>query len=150
MAFSIGERIVQAFVTTLDFNDPGKPTGLTVHRDDSEPLERDDLPALVAYPNTDPLGLGDHQSDEHSLEILVEARVRKTDPLHVIDQLLDELYVWAVQRVHVDRSFGGLAKNVRLTRRGWDREAADSQHGLLLMGFTVEYFTALGDPTTEG
>lgn len=146
---SIGEQIIQAVKSTLEATDPQKPVGLTVHRNDAIPIDKDQLPALVVYPNTEDLIVSDHSSVERPMRFIVEARAKAAIAIgESPDEALDPLFVFTVQKLMADRSLGGLCAGVLERRRGWDREVVDGVHGTLFMEFEAPHFTALNDPTT--
>jgi hypothetical protein len=152
MSTSIRLQIINAIVATLGAG--GGPSGLTVWREGTRPIETDSLPAVFLYAeDKDPEPLA-HQTyraplAERQLSIRLECRAKgalNTPP----DVAVDPIIVWALQRMFADVSFGGLANEVEEKSWEWGSREADVPVAACTIHFTVKYRTSRLDPTTKG
>lgn len=152
---SIREQILEKVKTLL--GGAGKPTGLTVHRFRTWPIERDNLPAQVIYPATSAGGAVAESVDPfdgignvaRELRVRVESRVEvpeKTPP----DSALDPLYLWAVQTLMADVTLGGLALDVQEEATSFDADEFEKVIAACATDFLVTYVTLREDPETQG
>lgn len=145
---SIRERIIQNRREALD--GPGKPTGVTVHRYRIRPIERDDLPAYVAYPSNPPIGGQsetverlDHDSGvERSMNLRIEIRVSGEEP----DEAIDEHYVHVVRAMRADPTCGGLALDCEEVATTFDAADLGKAVGAAAVDFEITYLTSEDDP----
>ena len=147
MADTIREKIIQDRMDVLD--EPAKPTGLTVHRYRSRPIQDDELEgagALVIYPIQDPRGDrtqgANGSAAKRRLRLRCEIRVKGAVP----DRRSDKVYSWVVRQMLADTRCGGLARDVEEVGTQWDQELMGSSLGALAVDFDIEYWTNLQDP----
>ena len=124
----------------------GAPTGTTVHRFRTRPIEKDNLPAIVVYPleetNTD---LDHDNSSEHVLRWAAECRVKTADG-ESPDEAVDALYVHCIKKTIDDRTFGGLAADTVEVRTVWDAIEGDETYVASRVEFATEFHTEADDP----
>jgi hypothetical protein len=150
MASSIREQIASAIVAALSA--AGGPTGLTVHRERTRPIETDSLPAIMVYFEADdapkPFDKQKYRSPfvERTLVVALECRAQgsaSTPP----DQALDPITVWATQRMFADETFGTLAIGADEGATKWYSREGDLPVAAATIRFSVVYRTSRLDPT---
>jgi hypothetical protein len=145
---SIREQILQALVDLWD--EPSKPTGLTVHRDPSRPIPSDDLPALAVSmepSDSERTERLDHSPGvERTMTVRAGIRAGGSDVESLYEQT-DEIYVWVVTQVALDRTLGGLSEDIVERRASFEAAEADKTFHALGILFDVTYFTSEDDPT---
>lgn len=148
---TIREQILRSVKTLLEGT--GKPTGLTVHRQRSRPLEQDDLPAIVVYPLSDDADDADHDlAEDHTLTVALEMRVKVSATESAAgkssDEVLDPLYTWSVSKMLADITQGGLAIDTREGSTTWDVEEPNVVLGRCATTFEIDYLTEAANPET--
>src|SRR5689334_1101705 len=81
----------------------GGPTGLTVHRERTRPIEKDSLPAILLYADDDipkPLAGQQYKAPltERQLGLVCECRAMGTLSISP-EEALDPLLVWATKQI---------------------------------------------------
>ena len=153
MPTSIREQIMVALVAALSTGGAGSPTGLTVHRERTRPIETDSLPAIMVYAEDDPPKPLAQQAyraplTERQLTLAIECRAAgsaATPP----DTALDPLLVWAAAAVRADETFGGLANGVEEGRTVWTSKENDTLVASAKWNITIKYRTSRLDPTSK-
>ena len=141
------EAIMLAVVAAL--NGVEKPAGLSVHRMRTRPIHKDVLPALVVYLGPESVARGDGAFGyKNRRNQTVRVEVRMVVPPGVSpDTALDPLTSYVEQRLMLDYTFGGVARNTQVTAIDWDaNDETDAHYAAAAMDFTIEYLTAAGDP----
>jgi len=144
------ELAIRAFVSLLE--ESGGPTDLLVHRFRGVPITKDQCPATLVYPISDPGEVDEHGvTYGRALLIRVEHRVKgagvsvdATSP----DELLDPLLCWAVYQVLADRRLGGLCTDINLVGTQWDSLEVDEHYGAAAQDFEILYEHDEGNLTT--
>ena len=149
MADTIRETIIAAVATALD--GAGKPTGLTVHRFKTRPIDKDDLPATAVYPMDEDTRLETHEepSVRRALIIRLEHRVKtlvgSSDPP---DKTLDPLLAWGTKGLLTDSALDALIISIEEVHTGWAAFEADSLYGGAAQDFKIEFATVWDDQET--
>lgn len=131
----------------------GGPSGLTVHRERTRPIETDSLPAIMVYADDDvPKTLAQQiykaPLTERQLGISLECRAAGSSGVSV-DEALDPILVFAAQTVLANEQFGGLASGVEEGRTAWSSKEGDTQVAAAKLSFTIRYRTSRLDPTSK-
>jgi hypothetical protein len=158
---SIREQTILAAVAALSVTTITKPdrtvvpmpSGLTVHRERTRPIEIDSLPAIMLYSEDDPpqpLGGQTYRAPltEHQLAVALELRAQGS-PSVPPDAALDPLYVWAILALMADVTFGGLASEVVEGRTVWSSREGDVPVASAKLSVTIKYRTSRLDPTSK-
>lgn len=126
----------------------GAPTGLTVHESQNRPIEQDELPAIVVYPQGEAPVDQDEMDDGSycELPLVLECRA-KGDPGH---RAVDPIYLWAVRQMMADQEWSGLAAHTDFTGKQWAEEASDAVYGRIALFFTLKFWTSETDPEVAG
>ena len=148
MADTIRETIMAAAVRALEA--VGKPTGLTVHRSRTRPLDRDDMPAMAVYHLGETVALETHdESVLRTLTIRVEHRVKtlvtSTDPP---DKTLDPLLAWGTKALLTDAALDALIVSIEEVHTGWASAEMDKLYGGAAQDFRIEFATIWDDQET--
>ncbi len=148
MADTIRETIMAAAVRALEA--VGKPTGLTVHRSRTRPLDRDDMPAMAVYHLGETVALETHdESVLRTLTIRVEHRVKtlvtSTDPP---DKTLDPLVAWGTKALLTNAALDALIVSIEEVSIEWATFEADSLYGGAAQDFRIEFATIWDDQET--
>jgi hypothetical protein len=151
IATSIREQLLEAIEEAFDAD--GGPTGLTVHRERTRPIETDSLPAILFYAeDEDPRPLGGEMyrapQVERQLSIAVQCRAQGSVEASP-DEVLDPVLVWALQQMFLDETFGGLANGVEEGRTVWSSREGDVPVAAATIHLTVKYRTSRLDPTSK-
>lgn len=138
---------------------PGKPEGVTVHRQRDRPIWVDNLPAMVVYPAPNPNGVEEEVSWARmsqrmggqlgrTLNFRVELRAEVPDDEPATD-VLDEMYVWAVKALHGSDRLNGLVVAGPREQRSASQSETDGERTIARMAieFEAEYRTRVLDPT---
>lgn len=152
MTTSIREQIIVAIVAALS-SGSGMPSGLTVHRERTRPIEIDSLPAIMIYADDDvPKTLGAQTYaaplTERHLSLELECRAAGSSGVSP-DAALDPILVWATLQVLADDRFGGLASGVEEGKTAWSSKEGDTPLAAAKLSFTVRYRTSRLDPTSK-
>jgi hypothetical protein len=153
MSASIREQIITALVAALSAGGGGSPSGLTVHRERTRPIETDSLPAIMVYFDDDvpkPLAGQTYRAPltERQLSLALEARAAGSASLSP-DEALDPVLVWAAQAIRADETFGGLASGVEEGRTVWASKEGDTLVAAAKWNVTIKYRTSRLDPTSK-
>jgi hypothetical protein len=153
---SIRLQIIAAVAAALGAASVGgfaAPTGLTIFRERTRPIETDSLPSIFPYFEDDEPRPFDKQQFrspllERHLAIAFECRAQGSGSI-TPDQALDPILVWAVRGGFVDETFGGLAIGVTEGRTAWKSREADVPIAAATLHFTIHYRTSRLDPTSK-
>jgi hypothetical protein len=131
----------------------GGPSGLTVHRERTRPIETDSLPAIMVYADDDvPKTLAQQVYDapltERQFSLTLECRAAGSSGVS-IDAALDPILVFAAQTVLANERFGGLASGVEEGRTVWASKEGDTPVAAAKLSFTIRYRTSRLDPTSK-
>lgn len=131
----------------------GGPSGLTVHRERTRPIETDSLPAIMVYADDDvpkTLAKQVYRSPltERQLSLVLECRAAGSSGVSV-DEALDPILVFAAQTVFEDVTFGGLASEVEEGRTAWSSKEGDTAVAAAKWSITIMYRTSRLDPTSK-
>ena len=145
------ERIMLALVAALSAS--GGPSGLTVHRERTRPIEIDSLPAIMVYAEDDPpkpLAGQQYRAPLTERQLTVGLQMRAagsatTPP----DAALDPLAIWIYQQIRADETFTGLANGVEEVRTVWNSKEGDLPIAACTVHFTIKYRTSRLDPTSK-
>lgn len=148
---SIREQIAGAVIAAA--SGPGAPAGLNVHRERTRPLESDQLPAILFYFEDDepePLAKQKFRAplSERCLNMVAEIRVVPTAD-QAPDEAIDDLYVWLIQALGADESFGGLAMGITEGPVKWFSKEADVIFAGAAVHLSVHYRTKRLDPSVK-
>ena len=148
MADTIRETIMAAAVRALEA--VGKPTGLTVHRSRTRPLDRDDMPAMAVYHLGETVALETHEpSVLRTLTIRVEHRVKTlVGSSDSPDKTLDPLLSWGTKALLTDSALDALIISIEEVAIEWAAFEADSLYGGAAQDFKIEYATVWDDQET--
>lgn len=143
MAKSIGEQIMEAMLAAL--NAPSvKPARTSRSRVD--PLNTVELPAFVLFAQGESITAAGGSTRRHIRKVRLEAMVEGVEPA---DVLLDPLYVYAVNTLLADPTFGGLAKGCYESAIEWGQSASYQNACVALIDFEV-HWTTTNDPSAPG
>jgi hypothetical protein len=150
LALSIREQIMTALIAALS---SGGPSGLTVHRERTRPIETDSLPAIMVYADDDvPATLAKQiykaPLTERQLSIALECRAAGSSGVSV-DEALDPILVFATQTIFANEQFGDLASGVEEGRTVWSSKEGDAPVAAAKISFTIRYRTSRLDPTSK-
>jgi len=152
---SIREQIIVAIVGLL--GGTNKPTGLTIHRERTRPIQDDELPAILVYTEDDepkPLSGQQYRAPlvERQLVVYLEHRAAgslSTPP----DAALDPLIVWSTRTMVGNEKFvttgfpDGLATGVHEGKTAWMSREGDKALAAASTQWVVKYRTSRLDPT---
>jgi hypothetical protein len=153
---SIREQIAVALVAVLApaataAGSVPAPTGLTVHRERTRPIEQDKLPSILVYFEDDePTTLAKQRFQapltERHLGLVLEMRAA-AGVSQAPDQAIDPLYLWATQQVMNNERFSGLAMGVTEGPMKWTSKEADSVLAGAALHLVVHYRTSRLNPS---
>jgi len=148
---TIREQIADAVIA--GFSGTGAPIGLTVHRERTRPVEQDQLPAVLVYFEDDTPETLDKQKfkaplTERCLNLVAEIRAMPTTD-QAPDEAIDAVYIWLMQTIAADESFGGLAMGVTEGPVKWFSKEADMIYAGAAVHLSVHYRTKRLDPTVR-
>lgn len=151
MPSSIREQIAAAVIAAV--SGTGAPPGLTVHRERTRPVEQEQLPAILIYFEDDhpePLAGQKFRAPltERSLNLVAEIRGTPAGA-QAPDEAIDALYVWLMQAVAADETFGGLAMGITEGPVKWFSKEADAIYAGAAVHLIVHYRTKRLDPTVR-
>ena len=149
MADTIREMIMAAVVAALEAS--GKPTGLTVHRFRTRPLDEDDMPAMAVYHLGETVALETHDepSVRRILTIRVEHRVKsRVASLDAPDKTLDPLVAWGTKGLLTDSVLDALIISIEELSIDWAAFEVDKLYGGAAQDFKIEYATVWDDQET--
>lgn len=153
---SIRERIILAIVALLGAD--GGPSGLTVHRERTRPIENDELPAILIYCDDDApetLGKIQYQAPLVTRNLILHVECRALGSTTVPpDAALDPLLVWVTQQLTKNEKFPtsddppvDLGNGVEEGKTTWLSKEGDQMYAAASMEWTVKYRTSRLDPT---
>lgn len=153
MSPSLQNQILSYAVSALQANASLSAAGVTVHRYRTRPIGKDTLPAIVVYPVLDEylnrVGTEEAPVVERQFRFWVECRAATTDTATPIDEVLDPLYIGAIQALYADPRFGNLLSGLQLERSQWDAFEADRTYGGLALMFAAHFWTLAADATAS-
>jgi len=157
---SIREQIILAVIAALGAATAATgaglvspPTGLTIHRERTRPVEIDSLPAILIYADDDvpkPLAGQVYAAplEESELSLWIEGRAQGSGSIPP-DAALDPIMVWAALAIFADERFGGLASGVQKGRTVWNSREGDVPIASAKWSITVKFRTSRLDPTSK-
>lgn len=150
---SIREQIMVALIAALSAGGAASPSGLTVHRERTRPIEIDSLPAIMVYADDDvpkPLGNQVYAAPltERQFSLALECRAQGTADVSP-DAALDPVLVWAAKTTLANEKFGGLANGVEEGRTVWSSREGDVPVAAAKLNYTIRYRTSRLDPTSK-
>lgn len=154
---SIREQIIDQVVANLEAG--GKPSGLTVHRIRTRPIEEDVLPAILIYTEDDePKTLAGQVFKapivERRLVLYIEYRAEGSLTV-APDQALDPLIVWGTKQMVANEKFvsnaypDGLGMGVVELKTAWLSKEGDKLFAAASTQWLVHYRTSRLDPTSR-
>ena len=157
---SIREQMMLAIIAALSEGSTlsgstviAPPSGLTVHRERTRPIEVDSLPAILVYTEDDvPKTLGGDVYMAPLIEcqatVSLECRAQGSGSIPP-DAALDPVLVWAKLAIFADERFGGLASGVEQGRTVWNSREGDVPIASAKWSITVKFRTSRLDPTLK-
>lgn len=154
---SIRERIVANVIAALGAaatpDGYSKPTGLTVHRERTRPIETDSLPAILVYFEDDAPRDFDKQQYRsplviRDLAVALQCRAQGSQSVSP-DQALDPVLVWALKAGLADETFGTLALGAQELKTEWKSREGDVPVAAATLHFSIRYRTSRLDPTAN-
>jgi hypothetical protein len=147
---SIREQIAEKVADLLSA--PGGPTGVTVHRERTRPIEADKLPAILVYFEDDeptPLMKQRFQAPlaERHLNLVTELRATP-DAVSAPDQAIDPLYLWVIAQLITNERLGGLAMGITEGPMKWTSKEADRVFAGAALHMVIHYRTSRTDPSS--
>lgn len=156
---TIRDRIADAALTTLSAawvsGDPGpaKPAGLNVHRERTRAIESEGCPAILVYlEDEDQRPISSRRRSpltERNLVLGLELRALGSATLSP-DKALDPLYMWAMYRIFLDESLGGLVNDIDEVKTRWNSKQGDLALASQTTLLAVKYRTDRIDPSSRG
>ena len=152
---SIREQIAAEVVDLLTgtgAETPPAPSGLTVHRERTRPIEKDSLPAILVYFEDEeptPLLKQKFQAPliERHCNLVLELRA-VPDSGQAPDQAIDPLYLWAMQQIMGNERLGGLAMGVTEGPMKWTATEADKVFAGAALHLVIHFRTSRLDPSS--
>ncbi len=150
---TIREAIIVAVVAALNAGGSASPSGLTVHRERTRPIEVDSLPAILVYADDDvpkPLAEQRYKAPltERQLSLFLECRAQGSAAVPP-DAALDPILIWAAKTIFADESFSGLASGVEEGRTVWSSREGDVPMAAAKWSITIKFRTSRLDPTSK-
>lgn len=131
---------------------PGAPSGLTIHRERTRPIETDSLPAIMVYADDEAPKEFAQQTysplTERQFALVLNCRAQGSSGVSP-DEALDPVLVLAAQTVFANEQFGGLANGAEEGRTVWSSREGDALVAAAKMNFTIRYRTSRSDPTSK-
>ncbi len=149
MADTIRETIIAAAAAALD--GAGKPSGLTVHRFRTRPIDEDDLPAVAVYNLGETIQLETHDEPSvlRTLMIRLEHRVKTlVGSADSPDKVLDPLLAWGTKGLLTDSALEALIISIEEVKIEWVAMEADKRYGGAAQDFSIEFSTNWDDQET--
>ena len=154
---SIREQIVLQIIALLEAS--GAPSGLTVHRERTRPIEKDSLPAILVYADDDdpePLAAQQYKAPLVTRDLILSLEHRALGTLdNPPDAALDPLLVWATQQILGNEKLpttdfpDGLANGVIEGKTKWNSREGDQLFASATQTLKVKYRTSRTDPTAK-
>lgn len=147
---SVRESILAAAKTALE--GAGGPTGLTVHRRRTRPINLDNLPAIVVYVLRENVQVIDQDDPaERVMTLRAECRQKGASTTPTVagddpDTLLDPLLTWAVSTLLTDSTLEALVLDIEERQTLWEAEELDQVYAAAAVDFEITYLTAATDP----
>ncbi len=142
---SIREQILQAVIATL--SPVAKGMGVTIFRSPVVALLRDQMPAIVVFPENEVTD-GQNTLAKRQLTIRVVAMAREVDGNNA-ELVADQLMVASHAALMANNNLGGLCIKIRETGTEWDIEDADARAVAIPAKYDIEYRTQLNDLTAK-
>ena len=139
---SVREQMIQKAIELL--KPVIEPMGATVHRSPSVALQREDLPALVIFPEKDELKAIKNLLVERELTIRVVA-LSHADGISAAETLADKLSTAAHATLMENHNLGGLCQKIVAADCEWNIEEADGAVGEIPARYVISYHTLLKD-----
>jgi len=132
---------------------PSQPTGLTVHRERTRPIELDQVPAVLVYFEDDtPTTIGSKVAaplTERGMTVAAECRAQGSTGVSP-DQALDPLIQWVLYQFFSNEKFGGLANGVEEQKTIWASKEGDIPLASATIHLKINYRTSRIDPSSKG
>lgn len=144
MTDSIRETIIAGIAARLEAT---KPTGVTVERFRTVPVQGANLPHTNVRPkDDDPEMMRDRGGVIlNHLELVLEHRVKATGGAPA-DKAADPLVTWAEKQIMADVTQGKKAKSTRPGRVEWDADEGEAVYVLVKQPFIITYQTVRANP----
>lgn len=149
---SYREQILAAIVAAIPTSGGGAPAGLTVHRERTRPIEQDSLPAIMLYfedETPEPLAGQQFKAPLTQRCLNVVAEIRVDASASSPDAAIDPVYVWLMQSLAVDETFGGLAMGIFEGPIKWTAKEADRILAGAAVHLSVHYRTKRLNPAAK-
>ena len=142
MANSVRETIIATVVSTLS---AGSPPATVIRSDQFQRTDANaSLPAIMVYPLNEKVAEQTGSTAYRILSLAVECQVKGAPP---IDQAIEPLYQWAIQKLLADDTLGGNAEWIQEVSTEWVFETADEDVCGARITFDIRYSTGRTDPT---
>jgi len=147
---TIRSQILAAVVALLEAANADRPAHLTaVHRFRFRPLDKDKLSALVVYPVRNTEGDSELERREDDFTFVVECRAKQLTAATTADELVEELYWWAVSRILADPTLGGLVTDVVEGDTQWQGEDLAEAYAAAGVQFRATFHRQFADPSQD-
>jgi hypothetical protein len=131
---------------------PVKPSGLTVHRERTRPIEEDQLPAILVYFEDEaPKSIGSNYRAplvERDMTVAIELRAEGSPGVSP-DEAIDPLYEWAIYQIFGNESFGGIANGVEEGKTAWHSKEGDKPLAAATTHLSIKFRTSRIDPSSR-
>ena len=145
--YSIREQLIVAVLAAVR---PVMTTlGATLYRSPSVAIRRDQCPALVVFPETEPITERSNNRVRRELHLRLVALTRTLPPLSS-EAEADRLLTAAHTALMADVNFGGLALSVHEVETEWDIEDADASACAMTTRYQIIYRTLDNNLTLSG
>ncbi|MGH9716407.1 MAG: hypothetical protein ACRD4R_06740 [Candidatus Acidiferrales bacterium] len=157
LASSIRERIAAALIAALGASATpdgfAPPSGLTIHRERTRPIEIDSLPAILVYFEDDAPKPFDRQQfrsplAERDMSVALECRAMGSESVSP-DAALDPVLSWAFKAGLADETFGGLAMGAEPGKATWKSREGDTPVAAATLRIQIRFRTSRLDPTAN-
>lgn len=139
-------QVLDAVEALLDVAHADRPTHLAaVHRFRFRPLDRDKLSAIVIYPVRNLPNDHELEDFEDLFTFVVECRAKQLTSV-TPDELVDELYWWAVSRILADPTLAGLVTDTVEGETQWQGEDLGEAYAAAGTQFRVAFHRPYDDP----
>lgn len=154
MAGSLRDQLLDAISSALSGAALGgfsEPTGLTVIEDRTHPIEEDQLPQICFYPEDEapePLDKLKFKAPFVRKELVITLEYRAQVGSQVPRKAIDPLYLWTMQQLGADETFGTLAMGIVEGPTKWLSKESDALVAAAAQRFTIYYRTSRLNPST--
>jgi hypothetical protein len=153
------DQLIDALVAAVNSTPAGsvpRPAGLTVLEDRTHPSEEGQLPVIgIYFEDEEPVPLEKQvfraPLTHKLLGVTLEYRALASvpgQPAQAPRKAIDPLYLWALQQLGADESFGGLAMGITEGPTKWLSKESDAIVAAAAQRFTIHYRTSRLNPST--